>query len=539
MSATTTDLARSRPPSPADLPVGAGARSAPAPPRRAWTGWGAVLAVAMFPAVEAARILIERPHVVLYGDQALLELGARRAAHFDQLVGPYSREGFHHPGPAVFYLLAPFVRLLEPAGPGLYLGAVVINAAALIAIVAVFWRRLGPLVALWAAAAIDLFCVCVGVATLREPWNPYLVVVPMVLFVVLWSSALSGSGGAGAWALVVGSYDVQTHIATAPVVVVMAVVLVVYMARHRPTRDGWTWAGLAALLVIWLPPVVELWRDRPNNLQALWNFFTSGHPTPPLGNALHISADAISIVPFGNHDYVLALNRSPWQIGVAAVLLAGGLAVAVHMRRRPLVGPLAASAVIGLVVGTLSLTLTDGPVYMYFAVWLAYVPLSLLLAIGAGMADRTWGGAGLRVVGAVLAVLTVVLDLGLGSVSATTGSGPWPSGNAGTTAGRHRTVYDTAALSEAAVRELGPGDRTVGLTIGAASLWPYAAGIVLELDEHGVQSTVGPAAWETYFGHERAPGRPVSMSLGLYLSGERPAGAAVIANVDGVELTKS
>jgi hypothetical protein len=213
--------------------------------------------------------------------------------------------------------------------------------------------------------------------------------------------------------------------------------------------------------------------------------------------------------------------------------------VAVHMRRRPLVGPLAASAVIGLVVGTLSLTLTDGPVYMYFAVWLAYVPLSLLLAIGAGLADRPWGGVGLRVVGAVLAVLTVVLDLGLGSVSTTTGSGPWPSGNAGTTAGRRRTVTDTAALSQAAVRELRPGDRTVGLTIGSASLWPYAAGIVLQLDEHGVQSTVAPATWEAYFGHERAPGRPVSMSLGLYLPGEQPAGAALIADVDGVELTKS
>jgi hypothetical protein len=491
----------------------------------------------MFPAVEAARILIERPHMVLYGDQALLELGARRAAHFDQLVGPYSRTGFHHPGPAVFYLLAPFVRLLEPAGPGLYLGAVAINAAALIAIVAVFWRRLGPLVALRAAAAIDLFCVCVGVATLREPWNPYLVVVPMVLFVVLWSSALSGSGGAGAWALVVGSYDVQTHIATAPVVIVMVVVLVVHVARHRPTGDGWTWAGLAALVVIWSAPVVELWRDRPNNVQAMWDYFTSGHPTPPIGNALHISADAISIVPFGNHDYVLALNRGPWQIGVTAVLLALGLVVAVRMRRRPLVGPLTASAVIGLVVGTLSLTLTDGPVYMYFAVWLAYVPLSLLLAIGAGLSERRRSGVGLRVAGAALAVLTVVLDLGLGPVSTTTGSGPWPSGDAGTTAGRHRTVRDTAALSQAAWRELGPGDRTVGLTIGSASLWPYAAGIVLGLDEHGVQSTVAPSSWETYFGHERAPGRPVNISLGLYLSGEQPAGAAVIADVDGVQLT--
>jgi len=54
----------------------------------------------------------------MYGDQALLELAARLAAHLDQLAGPYSRAGFHHPGAAILYLLA-FVRVLEPADPGL------------------------------------------------------------------------------------------------------------------------------------------------------------------------------------------------------------------------------------------------------------------------------------------------------------------------------------------------------------------------------------------------------------------------------------
>jgi hypothetical protein len=37
--------------------------------------------------------------------------GRPPAARFDQLVGPYSREGFRHPGPALFYVLAPFVRV--------------------------------------------------------------------------------------------------------------------------------------------------------------------------------------------------------------------------------------------------------------------------------------------------------------------------------------------------------------------------------------------------------------------------------------------
>ena len=167
--------------------------------------------------------------------------GARRAAQFDQLVGPYSREGFHHPGPAVFYLLSPFVRFLEPTGPGLYLGAIVISGAALAATVAFVWRRLGPLAALWAAVAIDLYCLCLGVGTLREPWNPYLIVAPMVLFVVLWAAAVTrtaGSTDAAIWALVIGSYEIQTHIATGAAVVVMSAIMVVWLAGRCVARPS-------------------------------------------------------------------------------------------------------------------------------------------------------------------------------------------------------------------------------------------------------------------------------------------------------------
>ena len=140
--------------------------AAPLRPGHSWLGWAALLAVGAPLWVEAARILVTRPQVVLYGDQALMDLAARRAAHLDQLVGPYSRAGFHHPGPAVFYLLAPFVRLLASSGSGC-IGGGVINLAALTASVAVVWHRAGP-GALWAAVSINAFCLCVGVGTLRD-----------------------------------------------------------------------------------------------------------------------------------------------------------------------------------------------------------------------------------------------------------------------------------------------------------------------------------------------------------------------------------
>lgn len=539
--------------------------------RGSWLGWFALLAVGAPLWVEAARILVTRPPVVLYGDQALMDLAARRAAHLDQLVGPYSRAGFHHPGPAVFYLLAPFVRLLGSSGSGLYLGAVVINLAALTASVAVVWHRAGPRSALWAALSINAFCLCVGLGTLREPWNPYLIVAPMILFVVLWASAMTGSVGSGIWALVVGSYEIQTHIATAAVVIVMSVALVVSMVakglgRGRALR--WPvghWVGLVALGLLWLPPVVELDRDRPNNLQLLWTFFTGPHPSATWAVALRVSADALTIVPFGYHDYVLTVHRTAVELLAAAVLVGLVVTVAIKTGRRrqtPFAHYLLIAAAVGGVIGPLSLTRSGGPVYLYFAVWLSFVPLAVLLAAGAALfapaepnrsvltlspsprrSSLPRVGIAAWVVAAGLVGATVASDLGLNPLNRTIGSGPWPLADATSARARHLPPEDTAVLSRAAERVLRPSDLWAGVTIGSASVWPYAAGLVLQLDEEGVQTTVSPASWGLYFGHRRVPGHPVSVSFSLFPVAGLPASvttrASVLTEVDGVALVYS
>jgi hypothetical protein len=126
-------------------------------------------------------------------------------------------------------------------------------------------------------------------------------------------------------------------------------------------------------------------------------------------------------------------------------------------------------------------------------------------------------------------------------ISATTGSGPWPPGQDGSPQARARTVQDTATLTAAAERVLQPSDRWVNVTIGTGALWPYAAGLVLGLDERGVQSTVAPGSWTLYFGHERAPGRPVEAAFELYAAADGAARQAargtVVAAVDGAVLT--
>ena len=257
-------------------------------------------------------------------------------------------------------------------------------------------------------------------------------------------------------------------------------------------------------------------------------------------------------MPFGNHDYVLALNRGAGELAVGAVILVVGMVAAVLLgrrRRQPVSVALAIAGGLGAVIGTISLVLTPGPVYIWFAVWMGYVPLSFLLAIGIailapgdGIGPVPRRAGRLCVAGAlVLAALTIQSDLRMGPISTTTGSGPWPGDNAATPAGKAQTVRDTLTLSRAAEGVLQPTDRQVNIDVGTPSFWPYVAGMVLELDEHGVQSTVSPSSWTLYFGGERAPGRPVSARFELYAVGDtaaaRAAPGAVIAEIDGAVLT--
>ena len=227
---------------------------------------------------------------------------------------------------------------------------------------------------------------------------------------------------------------------------------------------------------------------------------------------------------------------------------------------------LAASAVLGIVIGVISLSRTAGPAYLYFAVWLAYVPLSLLLAIGVALfapgdttprfdrSARTQPttrplralGRPALALGLVVAIgaaaVAVGSDLRMGPVKTiTSGAGPWPAGTAGTPEARAQSQRDTIALAKAAQSVLRPADHWVNFTVATTSLWPYVAGMVLELDVAGVQSTVSPASWELYFGHERTPGRPVNIDFQLFAPTDstidKAAAGTVLAEVDGAVLT--
>ena len=97
------------------------------------------------------------------------------AARGEQLLGAYSQYGWYHPGPLLFYLLAPFYIVSGRTLYGLDLGALVINLVSLLIIAAILGRRRGVSAATALSLLVGLFIYFVRLPELlTSAWNPHI-----------------------------------------------------------------------------------------------------------------------------------------------------------------------------------------------------------------------------------------------------------------------------------------------------------------------------------------------------------------------------
>ncbi len=228
-----------------------------------------------------------------------LDVGTSRTP----LVGVYSRWGWNHPGPMLFYALAPFLRASGGDGHGLLLGALAVNAAA---VAAALWvaGRAGRRALALTALTVVLLTVGLDPAGLVDAWNPYLLVLPLLAAALAaWRAAL-GDRVAAVVLVVAGSFAVQSHVLAGPPVVALLLVGAVglgWRCGRGPDRrhDRWT-AGLAAVvgLACWVPAIVQQLTGSPGNLGEIVDFVLHGDETP-LGWAFgaRVVGRALSLPP--------------------------------------------------------------------------------------------------------------------------------------------------------------------------------------------------------------------------------------------------
>ncbi len=497
-------------------------------------------------AFEAGRMATAGP-VNLFGDNALIGLATNGAAHLQQALGPYDRFGWHHPGPVYFYLLL-FPTWIFGLSTGVWVGASLINGATAVALVGVAWRRAGAVAGLWAAVCLGFLAIAAGTQTFADAWNPFVVIIPLALFIMLCGGAVAGRSLLSlAGAALAGSFAVQTNVGTAPVVgtVFLVVVLVtlgpIIVRRRRSLADlgvpmrGSPWrvvalaAALVGVVVIWIPPIVEEVTGHPGNLTELWRFFTASHAH----HALRPSVDALGsmqgLLSFGINSRSGGVLQGPHPTAVViGIFVVAGLAVGVGWVRGQRLGmALGGASLLAEAASVIAITRIVGPFSSYLFVWSLAVPLVVVIALGVAVVGTrapvdmgTRRGALSRgsatgwlpgaIAGAVLAMGALVVSV-VFSVQAS----------------RQPALFaewiqvNTGAAWTLVAPQLREGE-TVFLDMRWHDSWSIAAGLASAMVEHGEHAKVAPS-WGLLFGSRQVSGQVGAHVIALYQAAHPPA----------------
>lgn len=396
----------------------------------------------------------------LWSDAALIEITVRRAAGFEQLLGAYSRFGWHHPGPAYFYGLAPFETLLGPRG--MLAGTWTINMAACLATVLAIRRAAGHTAACFASVVLVGLVASMPMAFNWAVWNPMVVTMPLVLVAVLAARAWTGSVPSSVGALLVGSFVLQAHVGMLPIVsasFAFAVIGIVVGSRTRRRSDRrsrereasdlgrlassgarlWVAATVAGLLLIWLPPITEEVASGATggNFSALAKFALDpgGRTTYPPELAVFDSTirpgatgvartvvQQTTSFPL-SYDLERSVVSDSYPISwprLACFVALSVCATAIVVRRRrvpPIASPLATWSLVGLVATIFAVSMSAGPQYWFLSHWAAavFVPTALAggVVLASAIESQPEAGRPRGLLAALAALVVVVASVAL------------------------------------------------------------------------------------------------------------------------------
>ncbi len=250
-----------------------------------------------------ASLLRGVPRFSMFGDYAILEMLTRFVWSGRTLVGPYSRYRFAHPGPLYFYVLAPVYTLCGGRSVGMFAGALLVNLSAITTVV-VAAHRFGSRVHAAAAVVVVWAWLAAFGNVCLNPWNPLVIALPIVAFLVLAAFFARGASFAACPGAFFGALVAQTHVAAVTTVLAVgAAATAVFLRRRRgglePGERRHLSIALGILLVTSLPPAIEqVTAQGHGNIRKLLSFFFDRpEPLKPWSSALHDWATATSWLP--------------------------------------------------------------------------------------------------------------------------------------------------------------------------------------------------------------------------------------------------
>lgn len=462
--------------------------------------------LAFMPFLPGARqILVEGvPEVLVTGDAATLELRILHAGQGKQLLGPYSRFLWSHPGPAMFYLALPFYEILHRRGPAVNVFVFVASLGCAVSLVLSARKLRGSFFAVLVALLLGVYLL-VGVPfAMSSGWNPSVPMLPLALLMMLGARLAVGSSPAVLLAFVfLASAIVQTHVGY------LAAVLAVSAVAATGTAGRWlwpsatpgaagawrrrAWAGLAAVALFvacWAPPLIEQATVHPGNLSELFGFFTRPHRADHSWAAAFVEVlRKLAVMPLalGRIFHSFALPDGPplswptvqWLGWAQLALLLGSSLVAVR-RRDPVLGVLAALSAGCFLAAISAVREIRGQFYPYLLEWISTIGF-LVASLGAACLDRAWARSGFSRwgAGAVAGVLFVGLSVAVGDAFGKAQIFP---------------PHDLPAeqLAQGVERGLAarPQVRRPVVHIVSPDVWPVGLAVVLHLEKAGIRVAV-------------------------------------------------
>lgn len=377
------------PPARADDPsVGEGGRG-DARPRWQIGVAGALTLAALAPIIAVLLQRWGRPYLPVQ-DQGVFDLRIRDVWSFSAntpLAGPYSRFGWDHPGPTVFYLLAVVSGVLGQAAWASIVGNALLQAVAVVWIARLSWKAGGLRWMIPWLAVVVLTYWGTGPWIWQQLWNPHIALPFFALFLLQCTLVARGDARRLPGFAFVGSFVVQTHVGYSLLVVVTGAWALWRLTRslHSEGRRFFSKPvvlvpGIVLAVVWFIPVVIDPILHFPGNLARLGKFYAGLDPNtkqPLLGvhNALGYMAAEFRWLPpwLGGHDPLdpltgLAGTRSVAWLLIPVVLLAAANVLGRRSGSRELKILAEMSAVV-FVAGLVSLALLRGVPDPYLFYW--------------------------------------------------------------------------------------------------------------------------------------------------------------------------
>ncbi|MDQ3932485.1 MAG: hypothetical protein M3252_06590 [Actinomycetota bacterium] len=469
--------------------------------------------------------------VALGGDYAVLEIYTLHARRFTQVLGPYSRFHWNHPGPFYFYLLLPFYVAFGEMSRGLLVGAFTINLLSLVGAVWIVRHAFSTGRAVLFLALIALTLRFLGFEALSDPWNSLVTVLPSLVFLLLcWLFAIGRPWGLLGMAIL-GSFLVQTHIGHASLVAAAgttAFVLGVLELRRQERAGGLrrsillpVGVSLACSFLLWLPPLWEQVAQPEGNLTRIaqfsgsqargdhgWERVAAAIDEPlagvPLGALASVGRERITCAVSRGLDCIDA--TLPWAVPAHLALLAVGLFLAIRLGRTDTacLGLLTAAGLLG---GVLALKGVQAPDTPYLPLWPAALGITTYAtAIDALLPrrhlKRLFNASRTKAVASALLVISLLAFSNFRHASAivpnrSLSEPNWPGFDEG------RASAELAAeISAFLDSRAGPHKPVVRLV--QHGVWPVVASVVLHEYHQGRSLAVEPN-WLFMFGQQFAP----------------------------------